>query len=522
MNAVIYARYSSHNQREESIEGQLRKCREFADKNGFTVIEEYCDRAISGKTDERYEFQRMMKDSEKGHFQVLIMYTMDRFARNRYDSAVHKAKLRKNGVKIYYTEQSISDEPEGIILESVLEGMAEYYSENLSRGVKRGLKENALKCMATNPAAFGYIISDEKKYELDPVTAPIVKEIFDLYANGKSRRQVVDILNEKGYRTAKGKPFRIGSLDRILVNKKYIGVYEYMDVVVEGGIPQIVDKEVFDKVQKMLKRNKRQSGKMKNPEAYLLTGKLFCGECGEQMTGESGTSRTGRIYNYYKCFGRRKSKACHKQNERKEWIEQLVIEETIKQVLKPEVIREIAETVADLAEKEFNDHSRIDSLQGELKSVQKSIQNLLRLVEQGIDTEDVGDRILELNALKADLSKQISKEENRKPNLSKERIEFWLTSFLSNGDINDPEYRHRIVETLVHRVYVFDGDDGGKKVVITYNTTSNIRSTVTLNDVNEYLNGSFSVGTAAPMPTNPNLFVIKHKVGIVIEVQDRD
>ena len=519
MNAVIYARYSSHNQREESIEGQLRKCREFADRNGYVVIEEYCDRAITGKTDERYEFQRMMKDSEKGHFQVLIMYTMDRFARNRYDSAVYKAKLRKNGVKIYYTEQSISEEPEGIILESVLEGMAEYYSENLSRGVKRGLRENALKCMATTTAPLGYIINNEKKFEIDPVTAPIVKEIFDLYANGKSMRQVVDVMNEKGYRTSKGKPFRIGSLDTILVNKKYIGIYQYEDIVIEGGVPQIIDKEVFDKVQTMLKKNKRQSGKMKNPEAYLLTGKLYCGECGEQMTGESGTSATGKIYNYYKCFGRRKTKTCHKQNERKEWIEQVVVEETIKKILQPDIIREIAKAVTELAEKEFNDVSRVESLHSELKSVQRSITNLLRLVEQGIDTEDVGDRLLELNSQKADLNKRISKEENRKPVISEERVIFWLTSFLTDGDLDDMDYKQRIIDTLVHRVYVFDTDNGGKKVVITYNTTNSVRSTVTLDDVK---NSSFFKGSAAPKPTNPNFFVIKHKVCIVIEVQGRD
>lgn len=521
MNAVIYARYSSHNQREESIEGQLRKCREFADKNGYIVIEEYCDRAITGKTDERYEFQRMMKDSEKGHFQVLIMYTMDRFARNRYDSAVYKARLRKNGVKIYYTEQSISDEPEGIILESVLEGMAEYYSENLSRGVKRGLRENALKCKATTVPPIGYVLDKDKKFVIDPVTAPIIKEAFDLYYNGKSMRQIVEIFNEKGYRTNKGKPFRIGSLDRILVNEKYIGVYRYTDIVIEGGVPQIVDKEVFEKVQKMLSKNRRQSGKMKNPEAYLLTGKLYCGECGELMTGESGTSKTGKIYNYYKCFGRRKT-ACHKSNERKEWIEQVVVEETIKQILKPEVIRDIAKKVTELAEKDFNDTSRLESLQGELKSTQKSIQNLLRLVEQGIDTEDVGDRILELNALKADLTKRIAKEENRKPVINEDRVTFWLTSFLTNGDIDDMEYRQRIIDTLVHRIYLFDGDDGGKKVVITYNTTNAVRSTVTLADVKAYLKSSFFTSNAAPMPTNPNFFVIKHKVGIVIEIKGRD
>ena len=144
MNGVIYARYSSHNQREESIEGQIRKCRAFAEENGITIIGEYVDRAMSGKTDKRDDFQRLIKDSSKGHFQAVIMYTLDRFARNRYDSAHYKALLRKNGVRLYYTEQSITDEPEGIILESVLEGMAEYYSENLARGIRRGMRENAL------------------------------------------------------------------------------------------------------------------------------------------------------------------------------------------------------------------------------------------------------------------------------------------------------------------------------------------------------------------------------------------
>ena len=86
--AVIYARYSSHNQREESIEGQIRECQDFAVRNGFTIIGEYIDRAISGKTDNRADFQRMIKDSERGNFQVVLVYAIDRFARNRYDSAI--------------------------------------------------------------------------------------------------------------------------------------------------------------------------------------------------------------------------------------------------------------------------------------------------------------------------------------------------------------------------------------------------------------------------------------------------
>ena len=409
VKAVIYARYSSHNQREESIEGQLRKCHDFAEKNGFVIIEEYCDRALSGKTDNRAEFQRMIKDSEKGHFQAIIMYTLDRFARNRYDSAMYKAKLRKNGVRLYYTEQSITDEPEGIILESVLEGMAEYYSENLSRGVKRGMKENALKCMITGGyMPLGYRKTADKKFEIDPATAPIVREIFDLYINGKSQRQIVDILNEKGYRTVKGMPFRLGSISGILVNTKYIGLYTFGDVVIENGIPAIIDKEVFYKAQDMLKKNKRESGRMKAPMNYLLTGKLFCGHCGGSMVGESGTSQSGTIYNYYKCLSRKKHKDCTKQTEKKDWIEKLVVEETVKRILQPEIIDEIACRVAELAESEFNNKSRLTTLQNDLKSVQTAIRNLLRLVEQGIDTDDVGERLLDLNSQKADLQKQIA------------------------------------------------------------------------------------------------------------------
>ena len=491
IKAVVYARYSSHNQREESIEGQLRKCREFAEQNGFVIIEEYCDRAMTGKNDNRENFQRMMRDSDKGLFQAVIMYTLDRFARNRYDSAMYKAKLKKNGIKLYYTEQSITDEPEGIILESVLEGMAEYYSENLSRGVRRGMKENALKCMINGGyMPLGYRKTADKKYEIDPVTAPIVREIFDLYASGKTQRQIVDILNGKGYRTVKGKPFVVGSMSALLQNRKYIGIYSFHDIEIKDGIPAIIDEKTFNKVQEMMKHNKRTSGRMKAPAPYLLTGKLYCGHCGSTMVGESGTSASGTIYNYYSCSDRKHRRGCAKKNERKDWIEKLVVEETISRLMDKEIVANIAHEVARIANKEFEDKSRLTALQSELQSVQTSIRNLLRLVEKGIDTDDVGDRLLDLNSQKADLQKQIIREENKKPLVTEERIVYWLTQLLSDGDINDIEYQRRIIDTLVNKVFIFDNDGGGKKIVITYNTSNNIKSTITLSDIMAQLNSS--------------------------------
>ncbi len=497
--AVIYARYSSHSQREESIEGQLRKCYEFAEKNELTVVGEYVDRAISGKTDNRADFQRMIKDSEKGLFSVVIMYTLDRFARNRYDSAIYKAKLKKNGVKIFYTEQSITDEPEGIILESLLEGMAEYYSENLSRGVKRGMKENALKCMITGGyMPLGYRKTADKKYEIDPRTAPIVKEIFELYVNGKSQRQIVDILNEKGYRTAIGKPFRVGSMTSILTNKKYIGIYEFDDVVIENGVPSIVSKETFYRVQSMLKHNKRSSGRMKGPMQYLLTGKLFCGKCGSQMVGESGTSKNGTIHNYYTCVDRKRKKTCDKRNERKEILEKAVVTTTIENILRPETIEYIAEKIVEITEREFNDKSRVEALNAQLKETQLSISNLLKLVEKGITTDDISSRLMELSSEKSDLQKQIYVEEIKKTSITKESIIYWLTNFIKDGSVDEEDYQQRIIDTLVNRVYVFDNDDGSRKLVITYNTSAKNSSTITLKDAESLSSCSDGAGFGPP------------------------
>lgn len=516
--AVIYARYSSHNQREESIEGQLRKCHEYAELHGFTVIQEYCDRAISGKTDNRPEFLRMIKDADRGHFEAIIMYTLDRFARNRYDSAMYKAKLKKNGIRLFYTEQSLSDEPESIIFESVLEGMAEYYSENLSRGVKRGMRENALKGMITGGyTPIGLLKTADKRFDIDPKTTHIVKEGFDLALENKSDKEIRDIFNSKGYRNARGNPFTLNNIAAMLTNPKYRGCYQFEDIIIEDAIPRTVSDEVFNEVQEKRTKRKRQSGRMKAPAPYLLTGKLFCGHCGSPMRGESGTSKSGAIYNYYKCADRKNHKTCDKANEKKEWIERLVVEETCKQILKPDVIDAIAAKVAEITEKEYNDNSQLEYLNSELTSTQTAITNLLRLVEKGIDTEDVGERLLDLNSRKADLQTQISKEKIKKPLLSKEMVAFWLEDFITSGNIDDPAYMQRIIDTLVNKVYIFDEPDGGKKLVIFYNTSDKMKSTITLTDA---VKCSDINCLGRPTHSIPNtIFFIKHCVGIVLKIE---
>lgn len=280
MNAVIYARYSSDNQREESIEGQLRECKVFAEKNDIQIVSTYIDRALSAKTDNRPDFQRMVKDSEKGLFDTVIVWKIDRFARNRYDSAHYKALLRKNGVKVMSATEIISDTAEGILLESLLEGMAEYYSADLAEKVIRGLTENALKCKYNGGTLpIGYTVDSEQFFQIDPLTAPAVLQAFKSYAEGASMQEVTDQLNIKGVRTKRGGKISINSVTRMLHNRKYIGEYKYRDIVQSGGIPAIVPHDLFDRVQERMITNKKAPAKHKAEDEYLLTTKLFCGKC---------------------------------------------------------------------------------------------------------------------------------------------------------------------------------------------------------------------------------------------------
>ena len=304
MKAVIYARYSSDNQREESIEGQLRECKEYAEKNGITILCSYIDRALSAKTDNRPEFQNMVQDSAKGLFDTVLVWKLDRFARNRYDSAHYKAILRRNGVKVVSATENISDGPEGIILESMLEEMAEYYSAELAQKINRGLTENALKGKNNGGGIpLGYQLTDDQHLRIDPLTAPVVREIYQKYAEGETVRSIITSLNERHILTQKQKPFRPNSLHSVLCNRKYIGEYRYKNIVIPDGVPSIIPKDLFERVQMRVGKNRRTPARTKAEEEYLLTTKLFCGHCGRMMIGESGKSHTGATHRYYKCSG---------------------------------------------------------------------------------------------------------------------------------------------------------------------------------------------------------------------------
>ena len=216
--AVIYARYSSDSQTEQSIDGQLRVCKEYAERNGLVVVNEYIDRAMTGTNDKRPALQQMLYDSKNKNFDFVLVYKLDRFSRSRYDSSVNRAILLKNGVKLISATENISDAPEGILLDSVLVGLAEYYSVELSQKVKRGLKESRIKGLFTGGRTpYGYNVVD-KKVSVNEEQANIVKLMFDEYISGKCIKDIVKILQNKGIKNGYGKDWTINSVSRILRN----------------------------------------------------------------------------------------------------------------------------------------------------------------------------------------------------------------------------------------------------------------------------------------------------------------
>ncbi len=462
--AVIYARYSSDRQNEQSVAGQIDVCTQWAKDNDISIVKIYHDEALTGRTDKRPDFQRMIKDAKSGKFDYIIVYKLDRFARNRYDSAIYKAQLKRFNVRILSAMENIANGPEGIILESVLEGMAEYFSANLSQNVLRGMHQRAeLGKYMGGIVPLGYKIDKEKNYLIDENTAHIVKRIYDMYASGNTLKQICIELNNCGYKSSTGKSFTYNSLHRILSNPKYIGKYECMGVMLDDVIPKIIDDNTFQKVQARLQHNKKSPASAKTNIDFYLTGKLFCGKCGSSMAGDSGTSSTGKNYYYYSCINKKIKRNCTKKSVKKDWIEKLVAEITLKQVLTDENIEQISQKTYELYEKERKDTSEIEALNEMLRDVNKTIDNIMRAIEQGIITDTTKQHMLDAEERKKNIEFAIAKEEIAKPRITQEQIKFFLLD-IKNKVYNAEEQTKTIMEAFVNAVYLYDD-----KIIITYN-----------------------------------------------------
>ena len=474
MTAVIYARYSSDNQREESIEGQIRECTAYAEKNGITVVKHYIDRALSAKTDNRPDFQQMIKDSEKRLFDIVLVWKLDRFARNRYDSAHYEYQLERNHVKLVSATEPISDGPAGIMVKSMLTGMAEYYSAELSEKVVRGMTENVLKGKYNGGTIpIGYTVDEEKFFQIDPLKAPFVVEAFQRYNDGATMKELMNWLNDSGVTTNRNQKFTYNSIQTLLTNRRYIGENRFKDIVMPDSIPVIIEKELFDSVQDKIAKNRRAPARHKAEDDYLLTTKLFCGMCGAMMFGECGTSRNKNVHHYYKCANAKRTKTCKKKTVRKEWLEDLVVNETMKMIRDDDCIRSIVDAVMILQEQE---NTVLPLLEKQMKDIERGIENLLNAIQEGILTSSTKGRLEKLEAQQKELEIRIAEEKLAKPKVSADFVKFWLTNF-RKLDPNVKSHRETLINTFVNAVYLYD-----EKVLITFNYKDGTK-TITFDEI---------------------------------------
>ena len=466
INAVVYARYSSHGQTEQSIEGQLHDAYDFAAREGYTIIGEYIDRALTGRSDNRADFQRMIADSAKRQFSVVLVWKLDRFARNRYDSAIYKAKLKKNGVRVISVKENLTDTPEGIILEGMLESMAEYYSANLSVNVKRGQRETLAKGrFCGGPVPLGYKAVDGKLVH-DEKTVPLVRHVFEQYASGVPKKEIVDELTKRGVKSPRGAVLSATSFQTMLTNPVYIGKYTRAGVVYENCAEPIISEELFNKVQLRLAARKRAPAALRAKEEYLLQGKAFCGHCGAKMTGESGKSGSSNtMYHYYSCVNRKKHHVCKKKNERKYPAETYVVERTLAYVLAPNNITRIAKRVVEEYDKEFA-ASKIAEME---RAVARMDHELNKLVDALIEApkaahKRIYEKMENLEVQKADLEQDLAKQRIASGiRYTQHEVIAWIKQFCK-GDVNDPDFCKHIIDVFINSVYFYDD-----RITIFYN-----------------------------------------------------
>jgi len=480
LNVVIYARYSSDNQREESIDAQIRAIKEYAAREGHNIIRIYADEAKSATTDQRPEFLAMMKDAESGLFQAVIVHKLDRFSRDRFDSAYYKRHLKKCGVRLISVLENLDDSPESIILESVLEGMAEYYSRNLSREVMKGMKETAYQCKHTGGIPpLGYDVGPDKTYVINETEAEAVRLIFQMYADGHGYGAIIDALNARGFKTKAGRPFGKNSIHDLLKNEKYTGVFVFNKVYnkvdgkrnghklkpdseiirIPGGCPAIISKELWERVKKRLDANKRATGAYSAKIVYLLSGLIYCGKCGCAMVGNRAKmGRNKTEYAYYGCSTRKRTKSCDMKPVNKAFIEGKVLDALYENLFADHVIDLATDMIYNHAASQNTEiPKQIAALEKQLGTVEIEIKNIVNAIAAGMFHESMKEKMDELEASRSALRIRLeeAKLQQQTHSLTREQIRSFLARYRNIKEM-PPEEQKKAIQVFVERVTVYD------------------------------------------------------------------
>jgi DNA invertase Pin-like site-specific DNA recombinase len=454
LSAVIYARYSSHNQREVSIEQQVEECREYAQHNNYDIVAVYADKHTSGRSDRRPEFQRMMRDAEKHRFQLVISYKSNRISRNMMHALQYEERLSRLGIRVCYAKEEYGDTAAGRFALRTMMNVNQFYSESMAEDIRRGMMDNAQKCMVNSALPYGYMKGPDGKFAINPDTAPVAQEIFRRVAANETYKDIALDLNTRGIRNSLGNRWGKSSFKRMLTNEAYIGVYQFAEVRIENGVPPLITKEVFETVRNRVNNQRHAKGRHQADGDYLLTGKLFCGHCKRPMTGISGTAKSGDLYYYYICQGRRLNDGCDKTNVRREWLHEQVAGALQQQMLSDKAIAWMADQAVAYG-KHLRETDPSKETEKQLSDVKRAINNIMKAIEQGIFTETTKGRLEELEQEQKTLSTRLNRELRKLPDISREKIIYRLES-CRNGDIKDPKYQKFLFDTFLNAVYLYD------------------------------------------------------------------
>lgn len=425
-------------------------------------MKEYEDAAMSGTTSDRPQYQLMLSEVGTIRPAAVILWKTDRLGCDRFELADAKRRIRDAGCRIcLIAEPTPDDSPESVLMETMMEGVAEFYSRQLSVNIRRGMAYNAEHALYNGHKVWGYGVDGDKHYVVDDAVAPFVVAMFTRYADGEAMLSICDDFNAKGLRTTRGALFGVKTVDKLLKNRAYIGEYRHGGVTVEGGIPQIVDEELFDRAQRRLAENKRNGSRRKasvqaqDAPRYWLTDKLYCGECGGSMQGVSGTSKTGAKHYYYYCKEQR-AKRCAKRPVRKEWIEDAVTG-VLKGLLDDsENLASIAVDEAKYYEDNYKSIEYLSSLEQQRRDVEKGLANFVNAIEVGIFNETTQRPMAELQERKDTLNDAIETETVSQPLFEDEHsIRAYFDRFL-HADFDNPEVRDSVLEYFVDKIYLHE------------------------------------------------------------------
>lgn len=460
---ALYLRYSSNSQTEQSIEGQRRVCKQYCESKGYTIVNEYIDRATSAShdTQKRTNFLRMISDAQDGKFDIVVVYKLDRFSRQRYDSAIYKQKLKTANVRLESATEPLSNRPESILMESFLEGIAEYYSVELAQKVKRGINESVDKRLFLGGAVpFGFKVVD-KRLVPDPIEADAVRKMYNMIIMGYSYKEISHWMFEQGFRNRNGKPYNASMLNRLFRSKRYCGYYVYKDVEIEDGLPVIVEKSTWERVQEVLNMNTKRRH---DHTQYLLAGKVFCGHCGEHMNGEKGRSKNGDYYYYYKCRTVKKGGNCHKHTVPKDQLENFVVQKALENLTD-----EMTDKIVNLVMTEYHKGTLRDDpvipLQEKSNEIQKQIDNVIRAIMNGVSNPLVNDKLNELQTQKEQIDNAIADAESNRLVLDEDIIRFYLFKLKQDAEKSD-DMKRILIKSFVDKVILWDSPDDNDKTEI--------------------------------------------------------